>query len=299
MTRFNSKHIIKMTYVGVVAFIIFFCQQSFANQKQNTPATDPITTSKAIDEIQKTLISSETKTQQTTQKSSIVIDHSSYGTESKNKSQNEIEIVVANPKINRQEEQKQKLAHKMAQDEQYEVAIELYKQILKSNPKNHYAEFSLASCYHLLGQYSQAKAIYYKLLKYDWQDQKTKDELINNFISLIVEESPSEAVYLLKELSNQNPGSDYIIAGAAMAYDKINQPDKAILLLKKAININPQEIKYKFNLAVIYDKIGDYKNALNYYQDAVNNYISNQDLESLIPIVQTQQRIKFLQQQTY
>lgn len=317
MIRFKLEKIITLICFCVV-MLLFFYQQSFAEQDLNQPTTtpstanqtitttpstnpiatntataDPVTTSKAIDQIQQTLIHSDDQKTKQDAKSKIAISRSDNNSKTKGKSK--IEISISNPKINKQEEQKQQLARKTASDGQYEVAIELYKQILKANPTNHYAEFALASCYHLIGQYGQAKSLYYKLLRYDWPDKNTRNELINNFISLIVQESPSEAVYLLTELSNQNPGSDYIIAGAAMAYNKINQPDKAILLLKKAININSKEIKYKFNLATIYDKIGDYKNALNYYQDTINNYIASENLDSTIPVVEVRQRIQFIQ----
>jgi tetratricopeptide (TPR) repeat protein len=300
MTRFGLIFFIKVSCF-CVAVLFFLCQKSFANQNSNQPTKNPttedqITTTKAIDQIQQTLIYSNTKkTKQDTKKSLIIINKNADYQKSKNDFKEEIEISITNQKNNAQEERKQKLAHKASLDGQYEVSIELYKQILQLNPTNQYAELALASCYHLIGQYSQAKTLYYKLLKYDWQNKNSRSELINNFILLIVEESPLEAIYLLKELSNQNPGSDYIIAGAAMAYDKINQPDKTILLLKKAININPKEIKYKFNLAIIYDKIGDYKNAINYYQDTINSYTENKNLESRIPVNEVRQRIQFIQ----
>ncbi len=292
MIRFKKS--IKLQIIGYI-FVFAFNQPSFAaDDAILTP--ESISTPEAIDQIQKTLLFSDkeaAKKKGAQRKSALVIDRS----DNKDK-KSSIEILVTNPKHNTVANQKQKLAYNSASAGQYEAAIELYKQVLKSDPKNNYAKFALASSYHMLGQYKQAKALYYQLLKYDWQDDKTRHELIGNFISVIVEESPSDAVYLLAKLSNENPESAYIMAGAAMAYDRINQPDHAILLLKRAINFNPKEVKYKFNLAVIYDKAGDYQNALNYYQDVVRNYISSKDLDNSVPIVQVKQRIGFIKSKT-
>ncbi len=273
---------------------VFFSVLLFTFISSSLAADEVVSTAQAVDQIQKTLLFSNKEAAQkksTERRSALTIDRSDRAS-----SKPSIDILVTDPKKNNQSDEKQKLAYNAASAGQYEVAVELYKQILKSDPKNNYAKFALASCYHMLGQYKQAKTLYYQLLKYDWQEQ-TRNELVGNLISVIVEESPNDAVYLLAKLSNENPESAYILAGAAMAYDKINKSDQAVLLLKRAININPKEVKYKFNLAIIYDKVGDYQNASNYYQDVVKNYISSEDLDNSIPIVQVKQRIEFIKNQ--
>jgi len=281
----------------------FSLAQSLAptQQPSTTQSTNPLTTktpetlstSEAVDQIQKTLLFSDKDAahkKSVERKSALVIDRS----DKTRKSEIDIFINDNSSKTNQQTEQKQKLAYNASVAGQYEVAIELYKQILKSDPKNYYALFSLAACYHKLGQYKQAKTLYYQLLKYEWPEEQTKDDLIGNLIAVIVEESPNDAVYLLEKLSNQNPSSAYILAGAAMAYDKINKPDQAILLLRRAINIDPKEVNYQFNLAIIYDKITDYQKALHYYQDVIKNYASADNLDNSIPLAQVRQRIEFI-----
>lgn len=306
MIKISPNHIRTIIYFASLAiFLLLNLSNGFA---QKTTILEPeqkteqfvttekpqetVSTLEAVDQIQKTLLFSDKASRvRAVKKESLNIDHSDNQF---NKS--DINILITDPssKTNQQVEQKQKLAHSALVAGQYEVAVELYKQILKSDPKNKYASFSLATCYHKLGQYKQAKTIYYQLLKYEWPDAQTKDELIGNLIDVIVEESPNDAVYLMDKLSSQNPNSAYILAGAAMSYDRINKPDQAILLLKRAINIDPKEIKYKFNLAIIYDKMADYQNALKYYQDVVGNYISSDNLENSIPLEQVRQRIEFI-----
>ncbi len=267
-------------------------QDLSSNPKFKSDST--VSTSEAIDQIQKTLLFSDKAAAQklgNERKSSLVINRAPAVDKPT------VDIMIddnAPSKSSVQIEQKQKLAYNAATSGQYEVAVELYKQILKSDPENHYASFALAACYHKLGQYKQAKTLYYQLLKHEWSDEKTKSELIGNLIEVIVEESPNESVYLLEKLVNQSPESAYIMAGAAMAYDKINKSDQAILLMKRAINIDPKEIRYKFNLAIIYDKLADYQNATRYYQEIVQNYISSNTIDNSIPIEQVKQRIEFI-----
>ncbi len=276
---------------GITAFLSFFLIFCFSKTTFSANSVGKsVSTIEAFDEIQKTLLFSDENSalkKSKKVKSSLSINRSNKSTKP------DIQIIVKD-REDKDSNQKQKLAYSSFLAEQYEVAIQLYTQILKSNPDDKYSKFVLASSYHMLGQYKQAKNLYYQLIKCDWQDDKIKEDVLSSFISLIVEESPVESVYLLSRLSNENPQSAYIISGAAMAYEKVGNLDKAILLLKRAIDINPEEIQYKFNLAVIYDKMGEYKNALNSYQDTLDSYVSGEDADNSIPIVEIRQRIQFI-----
>jgi tetratricopeptide (TPR) repeat protein len=259
-------------------------------------AQSSISNAQAIDQIQKTLLFSDenlAKKASKERRSVVNIDRSG----SKIDQPAKVKILAVDPNTNYKIAQKEKLAYSAVISGQYEAAVEVYKQILETDPNNSYAKFALATCYHKLGQYSQAKAIYYKLLKNGKKDvlkTQDRDEIIGNLIEVIVEESPNDAVYLLSKLSNQNPNSARILANSAMAYNKINKNDQAILLLKRAINIDPNEDKYKLNLAIIYDKMADYQNALNFYQNVINSYVGSQAIDSSIPIVQIKQRVEFI-----
>lgn len=83
--------------------------------------------------------------------------------------------------------------------------------------KNLYAKYSLAVVYQRLSQFKQAKNIYYELLK---GEAENKDEIINNIIVILTEESPREAIYMLTRLTIQNPSRHYLFASMALAYEK-------------------------------------------------------------------------------
>jgi tetratricopeptide (TPR) repeat protein len=171
---------------------------------------------------------------------------------------------------------------------QYEVAIELYKQVIKSEPENLYAKFSLGVVYQKLGQNRQAKTIYYELLK---SDAENKEEVVGNLLAILVDESPKDAIYLLSRLTAENPKSSYILAQAAIAYDKEKNYNQAIDLLKRAVICDPNRVDYKYNLAVIYDKTGDYDNAFSLYSEVIKK--SNGSDQS-IPLDQIRKRVEFI-----
>jgi tetratricopeptide (TPR) repeat protein len=174
--------------------------------------------------------------------------------------------------------EKENVAYNAALIGQYEVAIQLYKDILKDDPENSYVKFSLAVAYQNLNQYSQAKTIYNELLS---ANPDNKQDIISNLLSILVDESPKEAVYFLTRLATQNPSSPYIMAQLALAYEKIGDFDGAIRFLKQSIRLDSQNILYIFNLAVLYDKSNQKIKAIETYQKVLRNYSDNIGLASI------------------
>jgi len=251
-------------------------------------ARDSVSTSQAMEEIEKALMDSEQKSKFKKSTLELSVDRADVKSDP---DAPKLEIILTEPKTNQKNTDNSKLAYNAMIIGQYEVAIELYKKILISEPKNQYVQFSLAVCYHKLGQYKQAKNIYYQLLKSNYED---KEEVVGNLLELIVEESPVDAVYMLAKLTSQSPNSSYILARSAMSYDKLKKTDQAILLLTRAIALDPGKIEYQFNLAVIYDKAEDYKKALQLYQNVIGNYTNSNEIDEAIPIVQVRQRAEYI-----
>ncbi len=207
--------------------------------------------------------------------------------EENSKKESAVNIVVADPKSDNFDiREKEKLAYNSVLIGQYEVAVELYKQVLNVEPDNAYVKFSLAVVYQKIGQFRQAKTFYYQLLK---TSPDNENEIIGNLLAILIEESPRDAIYLLSRLTIQNPKSSNILAQAAIAYDKIKNYDQAISLLQKAITIDQENIGYKYNLAVIYDKTAQYEKALDLYSDVAKNY---SDSNSSVSLDQVQKRIQ-------
>jgi tetratricopeptide (TPR) repeat protein len=185
-------------------------------------------------------------------------------------------VMVDKVKIDKDLREKEKLAYNSVLIGQYEIAIQIYKEILQKEPKNLYAKYSLAVVYQRLSQFKQAKNIYYELLK---SDAENKDEIINNIIAILTEESPREAIYMLTRLTIQNPQRHYLFASMALAYEKISDYNSAIKNYTKALDLDYGNMNYCYNLGVLYDQNKEYEKALEMYSNVVkNNDSSNRDI---------------------
>ena len=286
--RYAKNYSLKL--LALIALLAFYPLKS-------SLAEDYVATADVVKEIQKTLLFDKGATQnlnvysapkkETKKKNSLVINH---GDESdKDYSSSDINIVVFDPKTGSFDaREKEKLAYNAALIGQYEVAIELYKQVIRIEPENLYAKFSLGVVYQKLGQNRQAKTIYYELLK---SDAENKEEVVGNLLAILVDESPKDAVYLLSRLTMENPKSCYVLAQAAIAYDKEKNYTQAIDLLKRAISCDPNRVDYKYNLAVIYDKTADYENAYYFYSAVVKK---SDGSDQSIPLEQIRKRLEFI-----
>jgi len=267
-------------------FFAFFAQNSFADNY--------VSTNDVVKEIEKTLLYSKSsreqidfyKQQKNKRKSDIEID--ADGGSSK-KPSNQISVVVTDVKAaNISLREKEQLAYNAVLIGQYEVAIELYKQVIAKEPNNNYSKFALATVYQKIGQSRQAKGLYYEMLKSGAENQ---EEIIGNLLDILIEDSPHDASYLLSRLVAQNPDSANILAYAAVAYNKVKNYDQAILMMQKAIVLDQGNVSYKYNLAVIYDKTGQYEKAIDLYSQVIRESTSDSEEFSL---EQIKKRIEFI-----
>jgi Flp pilus assembly protein TadD len=170
---------------------------------------------------------------------------------------------------------------------QTEIAINLYRDILKQKKDDNYAKLGLAIAYQQLGEYKQAKPLYLELL-----NKFPKDEqIVSNLLSIVIEETPYEATYLLSSLAQQNPTSPLIQAQTSLAYGNIAEYDKAIVYLKKSMDLDPQNIQYRYNLAVLYDLANRPNEAHHLYKQVTTEAKIDKTKMSQIPYGQIQDRI--------
>ena len=287
------------TCLGI--FLSFVILQSlsfevFAKGSATGINDDYIPTSEIVKQIEKTLLFSKESgekmdayAKKDSKKSSINIGFDSSDSNAKS----EFDIVVVNPKLNNiNVREKEKLAYNATLVGQYEVAIELYKQVINAEPNNYYARFSLAVVYQEIGQFRQAKAIYHRMLK---DDPSNKDEIVENLLAILVDESPKDALYLLSRLVVQNPTSPKIIAQAGVAYERAKDYNQAIDLFKRAADLDSSNIDYRYNLAVTYDKALQYDNAIEMYSYVEKHYT---EANQSIPIEQVKKRIESIRNKT-
>ncbi len=282
--------IAKHNSLACISFAMIFAQLFFPIKSF---ADEYASNNEVIKEIEKTLLFDKESRQKldvyekrrSSKKSDYTINTSDNSLDEKSDSKVEI-IAVDTKSENFGLREKEKLAYNASTIGQYEVAVELYKQIIAAEPENSYSKFSLALIYQKLGQISQAKTIYRDLLK---TNPENEEEIVGNLLAILIEESPKDALYLLSRLTAQNPKSAYILAQSAIVYDKMKKYDQAIALLNRAVVLEPKNYTYKYNLAVIYDKSSQSDKALELYSEVAANYSDN---NQLISIEQIQKRIQ-------
>jgi len=185
------------------------------------------------------------------------------------KSQSKIDVSVRNVGSNEVvEKTKVKLekAYKALLVGQTAAAINIYKEVLDREPSSRDAMFGLATAYHKNNQFEQARAIYTDILRVD----PSNKEALNNFLVLVAEEAPEDALIELEKLERINSDFSPIAAQIAMINLKLGNPEKAARYLRRAILLSPENISYKYNLAITYDKLGKDEQAVQLYRQIIN-----------------------------
>lgn len=251
-----------------------------------------------LEEIEKSLLFDNTSKQdinfyrkENSRKSELVIDRSDNSSSDRRRPRRSaVDVVVVNiDSFENEIKEKENLAYNAALIGQYEVAIELYKQIIKVDSENYYAKFSLAVAYQKINQNSKAKEIYQELLSKDLENEK---QIISNLLSILIDESPNEAIYFLTRLATQNPNSPYIVAQLALAHERVGNYQEAINFIKKAIFIDDENLEYVYNLAVLYDIINERDFAIRNYQKVIRGY--NEKSLNTISLASIENRVKAL-----
>ena len=143
-----------------------------------------------------------------------------------------------------------------------EAAIQTYKDILSVEPTNQDALFGLASLYHRQGDVAKARPLYAVLLK----NYPKHREGINNFLVLVSDESPQEALAELERLEQRNPDFSPIPAQEAVVLERLGYASEAQAKMMRAIELAPENLTYKYNLAVMMDRQRNYPQAIALYR---------------------------------
>lgn len=148
-----------------------------------------------------------------------------------------------------------------------EEAIATYRDVLSMEPGNKLALFGLATTYHRAGQIALARPLYGKLLAID----PGNVEGLNNFLVLLADEAPEQALVELQKLERTHPHFSPIPAQIASIYEKAGDYDHAARNLKLALELSPENIKYRYNMAIVLDKAGAWDDAAVFYQQLLTD----------------------------
>lgn len=153
-------------------------------------------------------------------------------------------------------------------EKKYDIAAGYYNEVLNVEPKNEMALFGLATTYHKNGQLDAARDIYGRLLEID----PAHREGLNNFMALLSDEAPLDALGELQELEKTSPGFSPIPAQIGIIYTKLGDYPKAVNKLSQALQLSPENLSYKYALAVALDKLGEKQKAADLYIELIEDY---------------------------
>lgn len=168
------------------------------------------------------------------------------------------------------------------------LAKDIYNNVLDNDSNNVLALFGLATTYHRNGEFTQARALYAKILTLDPDNR----DALNNFLALVSSEVPHEALNQLEKLESKNPDFSPIPAQMAIIYQKLGNPEKAIQKMLRAVSLEPENLTYRYNLAVLMDRVGKRDEAAALYRQLVAAYQKGAQLPGSIH--QIQERLTFL-----
>jgi Flp pilus assembly protein TadD len=197
-----------------------------------------------------------------------------------------IKVEVKDPKINVDYELDK--AYNAINSGQSEAAIEIYKNILSNAPNNTQALFGLATMYHRARQFDKARPLYRRLLLIDPQNR----DGFNNFLVLLADEAPREALVEMGKLETANPGFSNIPAQMAVIYEKLGDQDKAIGKMFRAVELAPENLTYRYNLAIMLDKQKNYDEAAKLYRQLIEAAARGEKIPGNVDNIQ--QRLTFI-----
>lgn len=160
-----------------------------------------------------------------------------------------------------------KLATALSQKGDYDLAVELYMDILKRNPSDVKVLNSLARMYFAKGDYKNAKDIFEKLIVSD----PNNPQLLNNLGSVYdMLKDHDKAIDLFNRALAGNPNNIETYYSLGIAYNRKGRYKEAEVIYKKALNIDKISERAHFGLGETYFNMGDYSGAAVEFKKAID-----------------------------
>ena len=153
-----------------------------------------------------------------------------------------------------------RLANYYKSKKQYKNSIKIYKKILKDNESNDRDLFLYASNLDKIGNWDEAKILFFKLL-----DKNPKDTYTLNYISYklaLKEQELGLALRLIKKALMLDPENGYFLDTLGWVQYKRNDFNSAVYFLEKSVSILPRS-------AEVIDHLGDCYLKLNRTKEAI------------------------------
>ena len=147
----------------------------------------------------------------------------------------------------------------------YSAALEIYEKLYQENPKNKGVLMGLAIAQQNSGFVQSAIATYEELLVID----PSNAEAEVNMLGLVMQQYPAIAFRKLINLWEDNSANPAVAAQLGLTSAKLGNLEDAVRFLSIAASLDPNDANHYFNMAVVTDRAGAYKDAMDFYQKAL------------------------------
>lgn len=147
----------------------------------------------------------------------------------------------------------------------YDAAIEMFRSLYQTNPRDVSILIGLALSYQNAGQNEEAIQIYQEIL--DVEPKHLEARI--NMLGLMGDRYPAVALRRLISLEEEYKDNPAILAQIAVMQANVGDYGSALKYMNMASSIEPQNAMHIFNLAVIADRAGDKDTAISSYERAL------------------------------
>jgi Flp pilus assembly protein TadD len=147
----------------------------------------------------------------------------------------------------------------------YDAALDIYQALYEKNRRDPQVLMGVAVALQRMGNFEASIAAYQELL--DIQPKNIGAEV--NMLGLMSEKYPAVAVRRLEELRVSNPSDLGVVAQLAVTQAQLNNTQEALKYLAVAASMQPDNPGHVYNMAIIADRAGNRKEAVQYYEQAL------------------------------
>lgn len=147
----------------------------------------------------------------------------------------------------------------------YESAAAMYDELYTRKPRDANVLLGRATAYQHLDRAEDAMRVYEELL--DLKPDFIEAEV--NMLGLLSQKFPAVALERLLKMWDNNPNNLAVAAQIAVVQGRIGRYQEAVRFLGIAAGLEPENANHVYNMAVIADRAGDKKQAVKYYEEAL------------------------------
>jgi tetratricopeptide (TPR) repeat protein len=150
---------------------------------------------------------------------------------------------------------------------QYPEAIEAYEKVVAINPNYTWALGALGDLYQIGGRYEEAIEIYKRIIRISPNDSHAYYSLgiVHNNLN-----HHTEAVDALKKAIEIDPNYAIAYNYLGLLYNDLERYEDAIQVFKEAVRIEPESFNVYNSLGNAYSDSGNYEEAIKSYKQAIN-----------------------------